>query len=174
MHASSLRPRSALRAFINNEASGGLVLTGAAAVALDVANSPLSGAKFKALHSYMLGPSLLHCVDDAQMTAFLSLVGLEIQGNSSLGRAVIERRSWEHIACANSSVLQRMQQTGRDGSAADDIWLPTLGHDDGCPDFNQQRDGQKNGDTSNHRKHKPQWCTDRHLISSHCLVYSGS
>jgi hypothetical protein len=31
------------------------------------------------LHSYVLGLSLLHWVDDAQMTDFLSLVGLEIK-----------------------------------------------------------------------------------------------
>jgi Na+/H+ antiporter NhaA len=44
MHASSLRPPSALRALINDEASGGLVLMEAAAVAMGVADSPLSDA----------------------------------------------------------------------------------------------------------------------------------
>jgi NhaA family Na+:H+ antiporter len=44
MHALTPRPRSALRALLNNEASGGLVLMGVAALALVVANSPLADA----------------------------------------------------------------------------------------------------------------------------------
>lgn len=79
MHALTPRPRSALRAFLNNEASGGLVLMGAAALALVVANSPVSGAYFEALHRDMLGLSVLHWINDALMAVFFLLVGLEIK-----------------------------------------------------------------------------------------------
>ena len=79
MHASAPRPRSALRTFLDNEASGGLVLMGAAALALVVANSPLSGAYFDALHSHVLGLSVLHWINHALMGVFFLLVGLEIK-----------------------------------------------------------------------------------------------
>jgi Na+:H+ antiporter, NhaA family len=79
MHAAAPRPRSALRALLNNEASGGVVLMGAAALALVVANSPVSGAYFAVLHSYVLGLSVLHWVNDALMAVFFLLVGLEIK-----------------------------------------------------------------------------------------------
>jgi NhaA family Na+:H+ antiporter len=79
MHAAASRPRSALRAFLSSEASGGVVLMGAAALALVVANSPVSGAYFGALHSYVLGLSVLHWINDALMAVFFLLVGLEIK-----------------------------------------------------------------------------------------------
>jgi NhaA family Na+:H+ antiporter len=52
---------------------------GAAALALVFANSPVSGAYFKVLHSYVLGLSVLHWVNDALMAVFFLLVGLEIK-----------------------------------------------------------------------------------------------
>ncbi len=79
MHVPPPRPRSALRALLNNEASGGLVLMGVAALALVIANSPASGAYFAALHSYVLGLSVLHWVNDALMAVFFLMVGLEIK-----------------------------------------------------------------------------------------------
>ncbi len=73
------RPPSMLRAFLDNSASGGLVLMGAAALALVVANSPLAPAYFAALHAY-LGPlSVSHWINDALMALFFLLVGLEIK-----------------------------------------------------------------------------------------------
>ena len=51
----SRRPLSMLRHMLDNEASGGLVLMAAAALALVVANSPLSEAYFGTLHTYF-GP----------------------------------------------------------------------------------------------------------------------
>ena len=54
------RPVSVFREFLDGEASGGIILIAAAALALIVANSPLAGGYFHALHAY-LGPlSLLH------------------------------------------------------------------------------------------------------------------
>jgi NhaA family Na+:H+ antiporter len=79
MHAQAPRPRSALRALLNNEASGGLVLMGVAALAVVVANSPVSGAYFEVLHSHVLGLSVLHWINDAFMAVFFLLVGLEIK-----------------------------------------------------------------------------------------------
>ena len=44
---------------LESEAAGGIILMAAAALALIVANSPLSGAYFSALHAYLAsqGPS---------------------------------------------------------------------------------------------------------------------
>jgi NhaA family Na+:H+ antiporter len=73
------RPFSMLRAFLDGQASGGLVLMAAAALALVVANSPLAPAYFGALHAY-LGPlSLGHWINDGLMAVFFLVVGLEIK-----------------------------------------------------------------------------------------------
>ncbi len=58
--ALKMRPRSALRAFLNGEAAGGLVLMGVALLALAVANSPLAPGYFAILETYVLGLSILH------------------------------------------------------------------------------------------------------------------
>ena len=75
----SSRPRSAMRAFLDNEATGGLVLMGVAVLALVVANSPLSGAYFGALRTYLGGLSVLHWINDGLMAVFFLMVGLEIK-----------------------------------------------------------------------------------------------
>ncbi|CAH2601162.1 Na(+):H(+) antiporter NhaA [Rhodovastum atsumiense] len=73
------RPLSMLRHFLDNEASGGLVLMAAAALALVVANSPLAPAYFETLHA-SLGPlSVQHWINDALMAVFFLVVGLEIK-----------------------------------------------------------------------------------------------
>ncbi|MER8478804.1 Na+/H+ antiporter NhaA [Mesorhizobium sp. M0983] len=70
---------SMLREFLDSEAAGGLILMAAAALALIVANSPLSEAYFSALHAY-LGPlSVSHWINDGLMAVFFLLVGLEIK-----------------------------------------------------------------------------------------------
>lgn len=74
-----LRPRSAMRAFLHSEAAGGIVLMIAAAAAMIVANSPLATTYFATL-SFHVGPlSVLHWIDDALMSLFFLLVGLEIK-----------------------------------------------------------------------------------------------
>ncbi|CAM3108459.1 Na(+)/H(+) antiporter NhaA [Sphingomonas antarctica] len=71
--------RSALRHFLQTEAAGGIVLMGAAALALIVANSPLANAYFATL-ALKAGPlSVLHWINDALMAVFFFLVGLEIK-----------------------------------------------------------------------------------------------
>lgn len=70
---------SVLRDFLHSEASGGILLMLAAALAMLVANSPLADSYFHGLHIY-LGPlSLLHWINDGLMALFFLLVGLEIK-----------------------------------------------------------------------------------------------
>lgn len=68
-----------LRRFIQSEASGGLVLMGAAALALVIANSPAASIYFGILQTYIAGLSVLHWINDALMAVFFLLVGLEIK-----------------------------------------------------------------------------------------------
>lgn len=73
------RPPSALRLFLTNQSTGGLVLIGTAAVALLIANSAL-GPAYEALLSTYLGPmSVIHWINDGLMALFFLLVGLEIK-----------------------------------------------------------------------------------------------
>jgi len=87
MHERRTRPASALRAFLDSESSGGLLLMAAAAVAMIVANSPLDELYHHALHEPIgpvltpkLGPMTLHLwINDGLMAVFFLLVGLEIK-----------------------------------------------------------------------------------------------
>src|SRR5438128_1764697 len=73
------RPRSALRAFLDSEASGGMLLMLAATLALIVANGPSGSAYFELLER-KLGPlSVHHWINDGLMALFFLLVGLEIK-----------------------------------------------------------------------------------------------
>ncbi len=65
--------------FFQSEAAGGLILMGVAALALVVANSPLSTIYFSALHTSVGGLDLLHWINDGLMAIFFLLVGLEIK-----------------------------------------------------------------------------------------------
>ncbi|RYG82764.1 MAG: Na(+)/H(+) antiporter NhaA, partial [Alphaproteobacteria bacterium] len=95
------RPLSVLRQFLDGEASGGIVLMVAAALALVVANSPLGTAYEGALHA-KLGPlSLEHWINDALMALFFLLVGLEIKREMLDGQlATWPRRVLPGIAAA--------------------------------------------------------------------------
>ena len=73
------RPLSVLRAFLDSEALGGLVLMGAAALALILANSPVADTYFSGLHAYAGPLSVQHWINDALMAVFFLLVGLEIK-----------------------------------------------------------------------------------------------
>lgn len=74
-----IRPLSALRNLLRNEAAGGLLLMAAAASALVVANSPLSDRYFAVKASY-LGPLTVdYWINDGLMAIFFLVVGLEIK-----------------------------------------------------------------------------------------------
>jgi NhaA family Na+:H+ antiporter len=68
-----------VRSFLASEASGGILLIAAAALAMALANSPAAPIYFQALNSY-LGPlTIAHWVNDALMAVFFFLVGLEVK-----------------------------------------------------------------------------------------------
>lgn len=74
-----MKPRSALRDFLQSEAAGGIILMVAAAAALIIANSAWASA-YTALLSTYIGPfSVLHWINDGLMALFFLLVGLEIK-----------------------------------------------------------------------------------------------
>ena len=79
MSGKANRPTSVFREFLDSEASGGIVLMGAAALALIVANSPLGPAYFSALKTYAGPLSIGHWINDGLMAVFFLLVGLEIK-----------------------------------------------------------------------------------------------
>lgn len=70
---------SVLREFLDSEAAGGVLLMGAAALALFIANSPLSKDYFDLLHAHVGGLSVLHWINDGLMALFFLFVGLEIK-----------------------------------------------------------------------------------------------
>jgi Na+:H+ antiporter, NhaA family len=78
---------SALREFLSSEAAGGLLLMGAAALALLVANSAFANGYFHIVHAHIgpvltpkLGPMTVHLwINDGLMAIFFLLVGLEIK-----------------------------------------------------------------------------------------------
>jgi Na+:H+ antiporter, NhaA family len=104
------RARSATRAFLHSEATGGIVLMAAAALALVVANLPgWSAWYFETLH-HVTGPVIspkygqmtVHLwINDAAMALFFLLVGLEIKREFVDGRlASWERRRLPVLAAA--------------------------------------------------------------------------
>jgi NhaA family Na+:H+ antiporter len=100
------KPRSVLREFLDGEASGGIVLIVAAALALVVANSPLTAAYEDALHA-TLGPlSVEHWINDGLMALFFLLVGLEIKREMIDGQlATWSRRVLPGVAAAGGMLV---------------------------------------------------------------------
>ncbi|PSJ56572.1 Na+/H+ antiporter NhaA [Mesorhizobium ephedrae] len=100
------RPVSIFREFLDSEASGGIILMGAAVLALIVANSPLSDAYFGALKTY-LGPlNVEHWINDGLMAAFFLLVGLEIKREMLDGQlSTWPRRALPGIAAVGGMVV---------------------------------------------------------------------
>jgi Na+:H+ antiporter, NhaA family len=70
---------SVLRSFLSSEASGGILLMAAAALALAVANSPSAPTYFWVLEFHVGLLSVLHWINDGLMAIFFFLVGLEIK-----------------------------------------------------------------------------------------------
>ena len=79
--------RSALRAFLNSEAAGGILLMAAAALAMIFANTALADGYFQFIHAVTgpaltpkIGPMTVHLwINDGLMAIFFMLVGLEIK-----------------------------------------------------------------------------------------------
>ncbi|AZO20275.1 Na+/H+ antiporter NhaA [Mesorhizobium sp. M1E.F.Ca.ET.045.02.1.1] len=123
------RPRSILREFLDGEAAGGIILMAAAALALIVANSPLSETYFAVLHGY-LGPlSVSHWINDGLMAVFFLLVGLEIKREMLDGQlSTWPRRVLPGIAAAGGMLVPALVYVliNRDSPAALSGWaIPT-------------------------------------------------
>lgn len=123
------QPVSVFREFLDGEAAGGIILMVAAALALIVANSPLSETYFSALHAY-LGPlSVSHWVNDGLMAVFFLLVGLEIKREVLDGQlSTWPRRVLPGIAAAGGMVVPALVYVAinRDNAAALSGWaIPT-------------------------------------------------
>src|SRR3546814_293964 len=105
---------SALRQFLASEAAGGMLLMGAAALAMLVANSPLYDLYHHALHDPIgptltskLGPMSLHLwINDGLMAIFFLLVGLEIKREFMDGRlASWSQRRLPFVAAASGMIV---------------------------------------------------------------------
>lgn len=100
------RPVSIFREFLDSEASGGIVLMVAAALALIVANSPLADGYFAALHAYAGPLSVSHWINDGLMAVFFLLVGLEIKREVLEGQlSTWPRRMLPGIAAAGGMIV---------------------------------------------------------------------
>jgi NhaA family Na+:H+ antiporter len=95
-----------LRALLDSEAAGGIILIGTAGLALVLANSPLAAVYFQALTT-PIGPlNLLHWVNDALMALFFLLVGLEVKRELALGQlATWPQRILPGVAAATGMIL---------------------------------------------------------------------
>ena len=118
----SARPRSALRKFLDSEAAGGIVLMGAAALALLIANSPLAKPYFDTLHAY-LGPlSVLHWINDGLMAVFFLFVGLEIKREFLDGQlASWSDRALPGLAAAGGVIVPALIYVGLNLSSPETI-----------------------------------------------------
>jgi NhaA family Na+:H+ antiporter len=98
--------KSALRRFLDSEATGGMLLIGAAALALIAANSGLAGAYHRLLGA-AAGPLTVRLwINDAMMAFFFLLVGLEIKRELLDGSlASWERRRLPLIAAASGMAV---------------------------------------------------------------------
>ncbi len=68
-----------LRDFLKMESSSGILLIIASIVAMSVANSGLNEYYQGFLHTYVLGMSLSHWINDGLMAIFFLLIGLEVK-----------------------------------------------------------------------------------------------
>ncbi|HEY5999821.1 MAG TPA: Na+/H+ antiporter NhaA [bacterium] len=97
----AVAPGPFLREFLRHEAAGAVVLLAATAIALAVANSPLAAAYGRLLHAEIglpfgppgLAQPLKQWVDDALMTLFFFVVGLEIKREVVVGELSSRRRA---------------------------------------------------------------------------------
>jgi NhaA family Na+:H+ antiporter len=104
-HSRLLQP-SAIRRFLESQSSAGLVLMGAAVLALVVANSPLGPNYETILHAYVGPLSVGHWINDALMAVFFLFVGLEIKREMLDGQlSTWSRRILPGIAAAGGMMV---------------------------------------------------------------------
>lgn len=118
-----VKPLSALRQFLKGQASGGIILMVAAALAMLIANSPLGRAYEHLLHS-RIGPlSLHHWVNDGLMAVFFLLVGLEIKREVMDGQlSTWPRRILPGIAAAGGMAVPALVYLAFNGGATARGW----------------------------------------------------
>ncbi len=123
------RINSTLRKFLDNGASGGLVLMAVALLAIITANSPLAEDYFHILHVYIGPLSLQHWINDALMAVFFLMVGLEIKREMLDGQlSSWSRRVLPGAAAAGGMVFPALFYVllNRDNPAALQGWaIPT-------------------------------------------------
>ncbi|CAK4068149.1 Na+/H+ antiporter NhaA [Vibrio sp. 16] len=68
-----------IRDFFKMESAGGILLVITAAIAMTIANSPLGDLYQSTLHTYVLGMSVSHWINDGLMAVFFLLIGLEVK-----------------------------------------------------------------------------------------------
>ncbi|MGI9947481.1 MULTISPECIES: Na+/H+ antiporter NhaA [Vibrio] len=68
-----------IRDFFKMESAGGILLVIAAAIAMTIANTPLGETYQAMLHTYVLGMSVSHWINDGLMAVFFLLIGLEVK-----------------------------------------------------------------------------------------------
>ncbi|VVS96342.1 sodium-proton antiporter [Sphingomonas aurantiaca] len=104
-HSRHVQP-SAIRRFLESQSSAGLVLMGAAVLALMVANSPLGPNYETILHAYVGPLSVGHWINDALMAVFFLFVGLEIKREMLDGQlSTWSRRILPGIAAAGGMIV---------------------------------------------------------------------
>ncbi len=69
----------AIRDFFKMESAGGIILVIAAAIAMLVANTGFNDIYQSVLHTYILGMSVSHWINDGLMAIFFLLIGLEVK-----------------------------------------------------------------------------------------------
>jgi NhaA family Na+:H+ antiporter len=102
-----------MQEFVQRSASGGIVLIGAAVLAMVLANSPFAQTYNDILHSYIsvgvgrwiLKQTVLHWINDGLMGIFFLLVGLEIKREVSVGELANLRAAVLPIVAAVGGVL---------------------------------------------------------------------
>ncbi|WP_105902723.1 Na+/H+ antiporter NhaA [Vibrio gangliei] len=71
--------------FFKMESASGIILVIAAVIAMLVANSSFGYVYYEALHSYILGMSASHWINDGLMAVFFMLIGLEVKRELMIG-----------------------------------------------------------------------------------------
>lgn len=106
MAPAHLTPLSAMRRFLDAQASSGIVLVVAALIALLIANSPIGEDFDVLLHAYVGPLSLGHWINDGLMSVFFLLVGLEIKREMLDGQlSTWPRRILPGVAAAGGMVV---------------------------------------------------------------------